>query len=61
MGMVDTAPPIGPTLTEVAKMIDAGQLKPHVSKILPLQEIQSAHKLLEARHTQGKIVLEVPH
>jgi NADPH:quinone reductase-like Zn-dependent oxidoreductase len=61
MGMVDTAPPIGPTLTEVAKMIDAGQLKPHVSKILPLQEIQSAHILLEARHTQGKIVLEVPH
>lgn len=61
MGMVDTAPPIGPTLTEVAKMIDAGQLKPHVSTILPLQEIQSAHKLLEARHTHGKIVLQVVH
>lgn len=60
-GMVDTAPAIGPTLTEVAKMIDAGQLTPHVSTILPLQEIQSAHKLLEARHTHGKIVLEVVH
>jgi NADPH:quinone reductase-like Zn-dependent oxidoreductase len=61
IGMVDTAPPIGPTLTEVAKMIDAGQLKPHVSTILPLQEIQAAHRLLEARHTHGKIVLEVRH
>ncbi|HSL45075.1 MAG TPA: NADP-dependent oxidoreductase [Anaerolineales bacterium] len=60
-GMVDTAPPIGPTLTEVAKMIDAGQLKPHVSTVLPLQEIQTAHRLLEARHTHGKIVLEVVH
>ena len=59
--MVDTAPPIGPTLTEVARMIDTGQLKPHVSTILPLQEIQTAHKLLEARHTHGKIVLEVVH
>jgi NADPH2:quinone reductase len=61
MGMVDTAPPIGPTLTEVAKMVDRGQLKPHVSTILPLQEIQTAHKLLEARHTHGKIVLQVMH
>jgi NADPH:quinone reductase-like Zn-dependent oxidoreductase len=60
-GMVDTAPPIGPTLTKVAQMIDAGQLKPHVSTILPLQEIHTAHKLLEARHTHGKIVLEVEH
>ena len=59
--MVDTAPPIGPTLTKVAQMIDAGQLKPHVSTILPLQEIHTAHKLLEARHTHGKIVLEVVH
>ena len=58
-GMVDTAPPIGKTLTEVAKMIAAGQLKPHVSTVLPLQDIQSAHKLLEARHTHGKIVLQV--
>jgi NADPH:quinone reductase-like Zn-dependent oxidoreductase len=59
--MVDTTPPIGPTLTEVAKMIDAGQLKPHVSTILPLQEIQTAHRMLEAHHTHGKIVLQVVH
>jgi NADPH:quinone reductase-like Zn-dependent oxidoreductase len=59
--MVDTAPAIGPTLTEAAKMVDAGQLKPHVSTVLPLQEIHTAHKLLEARHTHGKIVLQVVH
>jgi NADPH:quinone reductase-like Zn-dependent oxidoreductase len=54
--MVDSAPPIGPTLTKVAEMIYAGLLKPHVSTILPLQDIHTAHKLLEARHTHGKIV-----
>ena len=59
--MVATTPPIGPTLATIAKMIDDGQLTPHVSTILPLQEIQTAHKLLEAHHTHGKIVLEVVH
>jgi NADPH:quinone reductase-like Zn-dependent oxidoreductase len=59
--MVDTAPPIGKTLTEVAKMVDSGQLKPHVSTILPLQDARRAHEIIEARHTHGKLVLQVVH
>jgi NADPH:quinone reductase-like Zn-dependent oxidoreductase len=58
-GFVDSAPPIGPTLTEVARLVDAGQLKPTVSMVLPLDEVQRAHEMLEGRHTKGKIVLQV--
>lgn len=57
--MIATAPPIGPTLTEVAKMVDAGTIKPEVSRVLPLSEVRKAHELIEGRHTRGKIVLQV--
>jgi NADPH:quinone reductase-like Zn-dependent oxidoreductase len=60
-GFIATAPPIGPTLKEVAKLVDSGQLIPHVSTMLPLREIRRAHEMLEAKHTQGKIVLQVAH
>ena len=58
-GHVDNTPPIGKTLTEIAAMVDNGQLKPHVSAVLPLQEARKAHELIEGRHTRGKIVLQV--
>ena len=48
-------------LTKIAQMVDSGQLKPHVSTILPLQEIRKAHEIIEARHVHGKLVLEVVH
>jgi NADPH:quinone reductase-like Zn-dependent oxidoreductase len=54
-----SAPPIGKVLAEVATMVDAGQIKPEVSKILPLQEVAKAHELIEGRHTRGKLVLLV--
>jgi NADPH:quinone reductase-like Zn-dependent oxidoreductase len=56
---IATAPPIAQTLTQVAAMIDAGQIKPTVSIILPLREIQIAHEMTERRHTMGKLVLKV--
>lgn len=57
--MVFSSPPIGPTLVEVAKMADAGQLKPIVSIVLPLQEAQKGHQIVEGRHARGKVVLQV--
>jgi len=60
-GFVGSNPPIGKTLTEVAKLVDSGQLKPHVSAILPLQDIRKAHEIIEARHNHGKLVLQVVH
>jgi NADPH:quinone reductase-like Zn-dependent oxidoreductase len=57
--MVFSTPPIGKVLTEVAGLVDSGQIKPHVSSVLPLQEIRKAHEMIEAKHTRGKIVLQV--
>lgn len=56
---IASSPPIGQTLTEVAALVDAGKIKPEVSRVLPLQEIRRAHELIEGRHTRGKIVLRV--
>jgi NADPH:quinone reductase-like Zn-dependent oxidoreductase len=56
---VVSAPPIGQTLTEVARMVDAGQLRPVVSATYTLSAIQAAHQELERRHARGKIVVDV--
>lgn len=46
-------------LFEVIDRIAAGQLRPVVDRVLPLGDIQSAHRALEARETFGKIVLAI--
>ncbi|TAJ16093.1 MAG: NADP-dependent oxidoreductase [Planctomycetota bacterium] len=51
--------PDGKVLGELAALIDAGKLVPHVSAIVPLAEARKAHELSESGHTKGKIVLEV--
>ncbi len=57
--MVYSAPPIGETLTQVAALVDAGTLKPHVAAVMPLADVARAHTLIEGRHTRGKLVLQV--
>ena len=52
-------PPFGAVLTEIAGLVDNGQLKPVVSTVLPFQEVKQAHRLSEGRHVRGKIVLVV--
>jgi NADPH2:quinone reductase len=44
---------------ELCAMIEAGQLTPVVSSVLPLGQVAEAHRLLEAGHVQGKIVLAI--
>ena len=56
---VSTAPPIKRVLTEVANLVDTGQLKPIISAILPLSEIQKGHEMVEGKHVHGKVVLSV--
>lgn len=46
-------------LEQAAQLIDAGQLEVVVSRALPLEQAAEAHRLLEAGHTLGKIVLEI--
>ena len=57
--MVFSTPPIGQTLTVIPELIDAGEIKPQISSVLPLKKIRQAHEMIEAKHTRGKIVLQV--
>jgi NADPH:quinone reductase-like Zn-dependent oxidoreductase len=54
-----TVEPDYPALEELARLAEAGQLRPHVGQTLPLEEIAHAHELIESGHTRGKIVLAV--
>jgi NADPH:quinone reductase-like Zn-dependent oxidoreductase len=58
-GLVTSAPPIGKVLAEVAALVDAGKIRPEVSKVLPLSEIRDAHALVEGHHMRGKLALQV--
>ena len=49
----------GAQLVEIAKLIDAGSVKPHVGTQLPLKDAAKAHQLSEGGHSRGKIVLVV--
>jgi NADPH2:quinone reductase len=44
-------------LEQVAVMVDAGELKVHVSHSLPLEQVAEAHRLIEVGGMVGKIVL----
>lgn len=46
-------------LTEIAELIDAGQVKPIVETVLSLDQAAEAHKLSESGHIRGKIVFQV--
>ena len=44
-------------LFEVLDLVAAGRLRPVVHRVLPLEDIAAAHRLLESRETFGKLVL----
>jgi NADPH2:quinone reductase len=46
-------------LNQCAQWADQGLLKPHVGKQLALEEAAAAHRLIEAGHMSGKIVLSI--
>ena len=47
----------GEILRRCAQRVENGELVPHVGTTLPLQDAARAHRLIEAGHVQGKIVL----
>jgi NADPH:quinone reductase-like Zn-dependent oxidoreductase len=51
--------PSGATLAVLSRLIESGDLRVYLDQVLPLTEVAEAHRLLEAGHTRGKIVLEV--
>lgn len=46
-------------LSEIAGLIDSGDVTPVVSAVLPLAEARQAHELISAGHLRGKTVLRV--
>jgi NADPH:quinone reductase-like Zn-dependent oxidoreductase len=51
--------PNGEQLAEIAKLIEGGQVKPHVTQVFPLEEVARAHEAIETGHTRGKLVLRI--
>jgi NADPH2:quinone reductase len=48
----------GEILCAAAKLADEGLLKPHVSRVLKLEEVAEGHRLLEAGHVTGKLAVD---
>jgi NADPH:quinone reductase-like Zn-dependent oxidoreductase len=49
----------GEQMAELARLIDAGAVRPHVHAVFPLAAAAKAHAEGELGHTRGKIVLKV--
>jgi NADPH:quinone reductase-like Zn-dependent oxidoreductase len=46
-------------LAEIAKLVDAGMVRPIVEAVFPLNEARRAQELSQTGHARGKIVLQV--
>jgi NADPH2:quinone reductase len=46
-------------LKEAAQMIDAGQIRPHVTNVFSLEEIDKAQDVVEDGHSIGKTVVKI--
>jgi NADPH:quinone reductase-like Zn-dependent oxidoreductase len=53
------AHPDDKVLEELTRLIEAGKLKPIVSRVFPLSEAAKAQEQVATAHTRGKIVLKV--
>ncbi|WP_370946033.1 NADP-dependent oxidoreductase [Amycolatopsis sp. cg5] len=47
----------GDELAKIAELVESGVVKIHVERVLPLDEVAEAHRLVETGRTTGKIVL----
>jgi NADPH:quinone reductase-like Zn-dependent oxidoreductase len=54
-----SAHPDGRELRQIALLIEAGEVRPHIARTFALDEAAQAEEVLERDHVQGKIVLEV--
>ncbi|MGZ3762170.1 MAG: NADP-dependent oxidoreductase [Mucilaginibacter sp.] len=50
---------IAQSLSDIAKLIEAGKVSIVISKVYPMGEVAEAHTALETKHVRGKIVLEI--
>jgi NADPH:quinone reductase-like Zn-dependent oxidoreductase len=53
--------PRGGELEKISALIEAGKIRPVVEKVFALEQIAEAHRLSEAGHVRGKLVINVQH
>lgn len=58
-GVFISVHPDAEDLGEIARLIDAGKIKPIVTKILPLGDAIAAQEQAATHHTRGKVVLKI--
>ncbi|PYI49591.1 MAG: NADPH:quinone reductase [Verrucomicrobia bacterium] len=58
-GAAISAHPDTADLTQIARLIDAGRIKPIVTQVLPLSEAIAAQQQAATHHTRGKVVLRI--
>jgi NADPH:quinone reductase-like Zn-dependent oxidoreductase len=58
-GVFISVQPDAEDLGEIARLIDAGKIKPIVTKILPLSDAIAAQEQAATHHTRGKVVLKI--
>ena len=46
-------------LEEIAALVESGAIRPHIAKVLPLEQARQAMDLNQQGKSHGKIVLEV--
>ena len=51
--------PSGESLAQLAAMIDAGELKVHIAKVMTLEEAGAAQDIVIDGHAGGKVVLTI--
>ncbi len=51
--------PSAATLAVLTRMFDAGDLRVHLDRVVPLEQVAEAHRLIDEGHTRGKIAIEV--
>lgn len=58
-GALYMAKPNGEQLAEIGRLTEDGKVVPTVTRVLPLEAVADAHRLLETEHPRGKVVLRV--
>ncbi|XP_021245345.1 reticulon-4-interacting protein 1, mitochondrial [Numida meleagris] len=51
--------PSGPSLDEIAELVDSGKIQPVIEQIFPFSEVPKAFQKLEGGHARGKTVIDV--
>ena len=51
--------PRGGELEKISALIEAGKIRPVVEKVFALEQMADAHRLSEAGHVRGKLVIQI--